>query len=202
MAVSRVKTSSILQGFPKSRSLLAGNSYYIPPAFDSIATATGTGSSGTITFSSIPSTYKHLQIRCLSRNTATGTGSGDVLLRFNSDTGSNYAFHYLGGNASVASSTASATQTSIKLDNFSTNNGETSNNMTVAIIDIHDYASTTKAKTVKEFQGNDNNGNSSSIVRYYSGLWTSTSAINTITLTLNLANNFTTASTFALYGIN
>ena len=30
MAISRVKTSSILQGFPKSRSLLAGNTYYNP----------------------------------------------------------------------------------------------------------------------------------------------------------------------------
>jgi hypothetical protein len=170
-------------------------------SYESIATVNGTGSSGTITFSSIPSTYVALQLRYISRNSAAGTGSGDVLLRFNSDSGSNYAFHYMTGNGSVASSNGSATQTSIKLDNASTNNGETSGNMTVGIIDIHDYASTTKYKTAREFQGNDNNGNSSSICRLYSGLWMSTSAISTITLTLNLANNFTTASTFALYGI-
>ena len=170
-------------------------------SYESIASATGTGSSGTITFSSIPATYVALQLRCINRNSATGTGSGDVLLRFNSDTGSNYAYHNLRGNGSVAGAGGSATQTSIRFDNFSTNNGETANIMTVAIIDIQDYASTTKNKTVRAFQGNDNNGNSTSIVRLNSGLWMSTSAISTITLTLNLANNFTTASTFALYGI-
>lgn len=170
-------------------------------AFESIATATGTGSSGTITFSSIPSTFQHLQIRCISRNSATGTGSGDVLLRFNSDTGSNYAYHNLRGNGSVASAGGSASQTSIRMDNFSTNNGETSNIITAAIIDILDYASTSKYKTVRAFTGNDNNGNSTAILRLNSGLWMSTSAISTITLTLNLANNFTTQSTFALYGI-
>ena len=170
-------------------------------SYESIASATGTGSSGTITFSSIPSTYVALQLRCLSRNSATGTGSGDVLLRFNSDSGSNYSYHNLSGNGTTASATGSATQTSIRQDNSSTNNGETANIMTVGIIDIHDYASTTKNKTVRTFQGNDNNGNSTGIIRLNSGLWMSTSAINTITLTLNLANNFTTQSVFALYGI-
>ena len=173
----------------------------IPGKFESIASAAGTGSSGTITFSSIPSTYTSLQLRCISRNTATGTGSGDVLLRFNSDTGSNYAYAHLRGNGSVAGASSSSTQTSIKFDNFSTNNGETSGVMTAAIIDIHDYASTARAKTVRAFTGNDNNGNSTAIVRLNSGLWTSTSAITTLTLTLNLANNFTTNSIFALYGI-
>lgn len=180
---------------------IASSVQKVSGAFESIATATGTGSSGTITFSSIPSTYQHLQIRCISRNSSTSTGSGDVLLRFNSDTGSNYAYHNLRGNGSVASAGGSASQTSIRMDNFSTNNGETSNIITAAIIDILDYASTSKYKTVRAFTGNDNNGNSTAILRLNSGLWMSTSAIDTITLTLNLANNFTTQSTFALYGI-
>jgi hypothetical protein len=170
-------------------------------SFESIATASGTGASGTITFSSIPSTYASLQLRYLSRNSAAGTGSGDVLLRFNSDSATNYSYHSLTGNGSSASASGSATQSSIRLDNASTNNGETSGIMTVGIIDIHNYASTTQYKTVREFQGNDNNGNSTAILKLYSGSWRSTSAISTITLTLNLANNFTTASTFALYGI-
>jgi len=192
--------SSVATGYD-GISLLAGNAAYDPAGTFLIQRVAGTGSAGTITFSSIPQNYKHLQIRCISRNSATGTGSGDVLLRLNSDTGSNYAYHHLRGNGSVAGAGGSATQTSIRFDNFSTNNGETANIMTAAIIDIHDYASTTKNKTVRAFQGNDNNGNSTAIIRLNSGLWMSTSAINTITLTLNLANNFTTASTFALYGM-
>jgi hypothetical protein len=174
----------------------------IPPSsYESIATVNGTGSSGTITFSSIPATYASLQLRYISRNTAAGTGSDNVLFRFNSDTGSNYAFHSLNGNGSVASASGSATQTSIRFNNGSTNNGETAGIMTVGIVDIFDYASTTKNKTVKAFQGNDNNGNSTALLRLVSGLWMNTNAISTITLTLNLANNFTTASTFALYGV-
>jgi hypothetical protein len=48
MATSRVKTSSILQGFPKSRSLLAGNSAYIPPVstLDYLLIAGGGGGGG------------------------------------------------------------------------------------------------------------------------------------------------------------
>jgi hypothetical protein len=64
MATSRVKTSSILQGFPKSRSLLAGNTAYIPNYYQSIQTITvGSGGLATASFTSIPQTYKHLQIR-------------------------------------------------------------------------------------------------------------------------------------------
>ena len=45
MAVSRIKTSSVLQGFPKSRSLLTGNTAY-NPFTQAIALATfGTGAS-------------------------------------------------------------------------------------------------------------------------------------------------------------
>lgn len=201
MAITSIKTGSSFTNLVKYNDFLGPNSAYIPTSYESIASATGTGSSGTITFSSIPSTYASLQLRCLSRNSATGTGSGDVLLRFNSDSGSNYAHHHIRGNGSVAAASGSATQTSIRFDNFSTNNGEAANIMTVGIIDIHNYASTTQNKTVRAFQGNDNNGNSTAIIRLNSGLWMSTAAISTITLTLNLANNFTTTSQFALYGI-
>ena len=47
-----------------------------PSSFESIATVSGTGSSGTITFSSIPATYKHLQIRYIGK-------TNDVKFRFN-----------------------------------------------------------------------------------------------------------------------
>jgi hypothetical protein len=201
MAITKLSDSSITTG-DKYISMLAGNPYYVPPSFESIASATGTGSSGTITFSSIPATYASLQLRCISRNTDAGTGSGDVLLRFNSDTGSNYARHSLNAVGASVSASGAASQTSIRMNNFSTNNGETANIMTVAVIDIIDYASTSKYKTVRSFQGNDNNSVSSDgVIRLLSGLWMNTNAISTITLTLNLANNFTTASTFALYGI-
>jgi hypothetical protein len=43
--------------------IIASSKLGVPAgAYESIASATGTGSSATITFSSIPSTYQHLQI--------------------------------------------------------------------------------------------------------------------------------------------
>jgi hypothetical protein len=76
-------------------------------------------------------------------------------------------------------------------------NGSISNNFAVYIIDILDYASTSKAKTARVFSGRDQKG--SGEVELRSGLWTSTAAINRIDIVIG--GSFTTTSTFALYGI-
>ena len=191
MAVSRIKTSSVLQGFPKSRSLLAGNAPFIPSSFESIATATGTGSSGTITFSSIPSTYKHLQIRFM-----IFTNTNDAaLMQVNSDTGSNYTRHFLSGNGSTVSAVASTPSTSFYVDNLS--QGTSSTLPDVSIIDLLDYSSTTKNKTIRCFSGIDKNG--SGDVTLSSGVWMNTNSITSISIFLGA--NFTTTSVFSLYGI-
>ena len=79
----------------------------IPPSsFESIATATGTGSSGVITFSSIPSTYKSLQIRYMSKDTNASDGVLNPKIQFNSDTGNNYAYHELRGDGTSATTNA------------------------------------------------------------------------------------------------
>jgi len=197
MAVSRVKTSSVLQGFPKYRSMLGGNAGYDPAATWLIQRIAGTGSSGTITFSSIPSTYKHLQIRVLCRSSSTGR---NIQVRFNSDTGANYAQHNLRGNGSTAAATGTASTTEIEAGWIATS-ADATNVMGVSIIDIHDYASTTKNKTLRAISGLDNNGATTNERIYlYSGLWMNTAAINSISLISN-SGNWTTASSFALYGM-
>ena len=90
MAVTSVKTGSSFTNLTKYNDFLGPNSAYIPTSFDSIASATGTGSSGTITFSSIPQTYKHLQIRGIGRLDVV-TGGVSTRIRLNGDTTSNYA---------------------------------------------------------------------------------------------------------------
>ena len=74
-------------------------------SYESIATVTvGSGGSSSIDFTSIPSTYTHLQLRMTARCTAQSGGNPtNVYLRFNSDSGSNYAWHQLAGNGSAAS---------------------------------------------------------------------------------------------------
>ena len=75
-------------------------------SFESIATATGTGSSSTITFSSIPSTYTHLQIRGIGKSVLSTPASSDYAkMYFNGDTSTaNYYAHQLYGDGSTAAS--------------------------------------------------------------------------------------------------
>lgn len=180
--------SSLKTGF-MSDSFLAGNAFYVPPAFESIATVTAAGGETTLSFTSIPSTYVALQIRGISKN---GTGSDNVEIRFNSDSGSNYSFHNLQGNGASVSATGSATQTNGRVG------VDTNTEWWSAIIDIHDYASTSRYKTVRSFTGFDANGSGN--VRLMSSLWQSTSAVTSIQL-FHGTYTWTAGSTFALYGI-
>lgn len=157
-------------------------------SYESIATANGTGSSGTITFSSIPSTFKHLQVRFIA-NSGSGT---NVNMRFNSDSGTNYTYHSLDGDGATAAASGAITRTSTFCGYM------TASQYGVSVTDILDYGSTTKNKTVRTFHGSDANGSGSVMVR--SGVWLNTNAITTIEI-IAAAGNFTTASTFALYGI-
>jgi len=166
-------------------------------SFESIASATGTGSSGTITFSSIPSTYSHLQLRCTARS-SSGLSTDYIIIRLNNDTTANYTYHGIEGDGSTGIGFGATGETA----GFSvqvTGAGATSNIMGTAIIDISDYASTNKNKTIRHFGGDDKNG--SGLIGLRSNLWLNTSAINRIDIISYRAANWTTSSTFALYGI-
>lgn len=193
MAVSRVSLSSIVQGFPKSRSFLDGNSAYIPSSFESIATANGSGVTN-ITFSSIPGTYKHLQIRGII-NVAAATSAK---FQFNGDTGSNYAVHNLYGNGASAAANGTASRTIIDLGR-NVNFPSDASIYGAFIFDILDYANTSKYKTTRSFMGTDTNGAGAAGVDLESGLWMSTAAITSINL--NWTFNGGTGTSIALYGI-
>jgi hypothetical protein len=191
MAITSIKTGSSFTNLQKYDSFLAGNTAFNPSSYESIASATGTGSSGTITFSSIPSTYKHLQIR---GNFTEGSGN-TIKIRFNSDTTISYAFHDLNGYGTAVYASGAASQGFAYLNYFGT--ASSANTMTTAIMDVHDYASTTKNKTFRVFTGYDQNG--SGAVSLVSGLWFKTDAITSISIIA--PNSWTTSTTFALYGI-
>ncbi len=161
-------------------------------SFESIATISP--SSASVSFTSIPSTYKHLQLRYLARVTSAIT-LGDINIRFNNDTGSNYAWHFLRGSGAAVSVSAGTSTTSIQANDVLTGASSTANVFAVGIIDINDYASATTNKTARLFTGNDQNG--SGYVSLSSGLWMNTAAINRIDIT----QTFASSSTFALYGI-
>lgn len=165
-------------------------------AFESIATVTGNGSATSLTFSSIPGTYQHLQIRYI----AGAAGVDRLFMQFNSDTGSNYASHNVQGDGSGIGTNVSAPSiSSIRWAGTVMNSNNSSTVMGVGIIDIHDYASTSKYKTTRTLTGFDNNGSGNCAIA--SGLWMSTSAITSITLFPQNSPAWSSNTTFALYGI-
>jgi hypothetical protein len=164
----------------------------IPPSsYESIASSTPSGTD-TITFSSIASSYASLQLRIFHLEPDVG----GLRIRFNSDAGSNYTYHELKGNGSTASATGAATGT---YSGFAYSWGTNSTTAPHAgIIDVLDYASTTKYKTIRGINGQDTNA--SGAISLASTLWLSTSAVNSITI-LSTAGNYGSGTTFALYGI-
>lgn len=204
MAVTKLSNSGIKTGVLKYDSMLAGNAPFDPAATWLIQRVAGTGSSATITFSNIPSTYQHLQIRYIARINAGGTGGSNMAIRINSVTTSSYAFHSMGGNGSAVGVRRSGSATSGEPIGNEYNNYPSSSDlastMGVGIIDILDYASTTKAKTIRGIGGYMTDGTSQGI-NFGSNLFNSTSAITSIQLIDNNSFSFTTASSFALYGI-
>ena len=81
---------------------------------------------------------------------------------------------------------------------YTTSSSSLADSYGVNVIDILDYANTNKYKTLRVLTGIDVNG-SGGYVQLSSGLWQSSSAITSITLTNS--TNYTTATQFALYGI-
>ena len=178
--------------------MLAGNTVWNPysptGSYDSLASVTvGSTAQSSITFSGIPPTYTHLQLRSFA-----GTNpASDPYVRFNGDGGTNYSSHLLYGTGSAASSYfngASATS----MPWLTGNSYGTANAFGASIVDIFDYANTNKYKTARALYAYDTNG--AGQMNLSSGLWMSTSAINSIAFTAN-AGNFITNSSFALYGV-
>jgi hypothetical protein len=171
-----------------------------PGLYESIASYVATGGETSYTFSSIPQTYKHLQIRTLVRDTYS-SGSADsttAIMAMNGDnTGANYKYHYTQGNGSAVGAAASGASV---MQVFCSTYGPTSA-FAASIIDIHDYASTTKNKVVRTFMGADMNvATTGSKVFQVSGAWFSTSALTSLRFDA-LVTGFAAGSTFALYGI-
>lgn len=171
-------------------------------AYESIATVTvGSGGASEINFSSIGTSWSHLQLRILAR-TDRGAEQDSAKIQFNNDTtsGNYYQSHYVSGNGATVSVDAQGTSTYIWIPRFAASTA-TASNFGVAVVDVLDYKSTNKHKTTRTLGGYDNNG--SGQIWFSSGLWfpSTISAISSIKLTPVSGSNFTQYSHFALYGI-
>jgi len=168
-------------------------------SYESIATVTvGASSVSDVVFSSIPSTYKHLQVRYLAKSARSGNTLDELNLRFNSDTGNNYAQHAVFGDGSSANTQATTSQNNIELGSGWLGTTTAGSQFGVGVLDIFDYTNTSKNTTIRVLGGLDMNG--SGRVGLGSGLWMNTSAVTSITLYAQNAN-LVQYSSFALYGI-
>ena len=159
---------------------MAAGSTYTP-----ITTQTLGSSTGSVTISSIPSTYTDLIL--IVNGTATNDNAFD--LRFNGDTSANYSTTAIYGTGSSAASYRASGDTKMDVGRADASSG-------VSIIHIQNYANTSTYKTVLS------RGNDSSLVIATVNLWRSTSAINSLTIgRYTSGTSMNSGTTLTLYGI-
>jgi hypothetical protein len=181
--------------------IIASQNYpRITNSYESIATISP-GGTASATFSSIPSTYKHLQIRAFVRGGGSTSSVDAVLMRFNGDSSSsNYVtLHQLYGSGASAGAQASTGNGWI-YQSYIPGAAALASVFGPYVTDILDYTSTNKNKTTRTLAGVDQNG--SGYITFSSGLWmNSSTAISSINMVLDGSNNFANGTHFALYGI-
>jgi len=153
-----------------------------------------------ITFSSIPQTFKHLQIRMTARfDNGSGTGARNLGIRINGNTGNVYSWHYLNGDGGSVTSGGFASFNHIRFDQCLPSNDQAAGIFGPGIIDIADYASTSKFKTLRGLIGQPVSGFK---IGLKSGLYQATSAVSSIVLyDQEYAAGFKAGSRFSLYGL-
>jgi S-adenosylmethionine:tRNA-ribosyltransferase-isomerase (queuine synthetase) len=154
--------------------------------YEKIATTTASGSTASITFSSIASTYTDIVLISNAKATVAGT---NLMFRLNSDSGSNYSATLLKGNGSTASSYRYSNGTDGRIGEY------TNAQFGVYITNFQNYSNSTTYKTVLT-RSNSANDHTSAWVN----LWRSTSAVNSISVVSD-GGNIESGSTFTLYGI-
>lgn len=169
-----------------------------------IATLTAPTNNIEPSFTNIPQNFTHLQVRITGRSPASTTGGYSSsfdwpYIRFNQIANSaNYSDRRLNGDgASVTATTATNTTTAIRAGIMPANSA-TSGIFGVSIIDILDYSSSNKNKTIRYISGCDTNG--AGIAVFGSGLSSTTAAINEIFFG-GWTSGYLAGSRFDLYGI-
>lgn len=161
----------------------------MPKTYEPIATTTLGSSAADITFTSIPGTYTDLIIQGSAGSTSS-TLNRAIRIQFNTDTGNNYSFTSLYGEASAGYSYRSS---NVGYINAVEAIGYSSD-WSAVTIQVLNYANTTTNKTTV------GRGGSKDQVSADVGLWRSTAAITSIKLFLN-ADSFRSGTVLTLYGI-
>jgi len=160
----------------------------MPATYEPIATTTLGATATSFSFSSISSAYTDLRLVIVPEATSSG---GTVRFRYNSDTGTNYAFTRLSGNGSLVTSTTGADEANIATSGTSIS----AQKPALVTLDLFSYAGSTFKTALITVANAQNNRIDKNI-----GLWRSTAAINSITVLLS-SQSFEIGTTATLYGI-
>lgn len=156
------------------------------PTYDLIATQTTSSVVTSVTFNSIPSTYRDLVI---VSNVAAQAFDSWLGLRFNGDTGNNYNWVRAGSGGVVTSSGSNAAQIQLYA-HLTTTRG-------VWVTNVMDYQQTDKHKSTIGHGGSAGAFG----VAMSAGRWASTSAITSVTLFGGQGLEFASGATFTIFGI-
>lgn len=188
--------SPIPLGFLASAGKSAGFGYEL------ISTSILGSNAASVTFSSlntVASSYKHLQLRISARAT-TGGDQNSLQVRFNNDAGFNCYTHSMYAlNSSQIYGQGFGARDAIQVDSIPSA-ANVANMFSSNIIDIFDFSSTVKKKTLRSRYGVSGYSSSSYGVGITSGMWNSTAAITSILIYIS-GNNILAGSRFSLYGI-
>jgi hypothetical protein len=163
------------------------------PTYTALATVTLASTASSVTFSSIPATYRDL-IVVMNVGGATAASSR---MRFNADSGNNYNWVFMNGSGSSTTSSSQSNQNNLDVGAFIGLSATVGPYNLIA--QIMDYSATDKHKTVLSRVNltSDLYPGTTALA----GRWASTSAITTVQLFPDSATNWIAGSRFDLYGV-
>lgn len=152
------------------------------PTYIALATTTLGATASSVTFSSIPATYRDLVL------VVNGGNSGDVLCSFNADTGSNYTYVAANGQSAGAVS-FSDTRTGAYMGYLTGTTG-------LGIMHIMDYSASDKHTTTLSRVASA----ADSLTGMAAARWANTNVVTSVAVTA-ATGSFNSGSTFSLFGI-
>jgi hypothetical protein len=159
------------------------------PTYTPLATVTLGTTAATVTFASIPATYRDLILVCVAGFSNTAI---TARVRFNADFGSNYSFQSMRGNGTDASARSASANGSAFLSDTTPAATTTRLQLNVSFMD---YSATNKHKTLLSRADNSSAGTDAII-----NTWANTAAITSMAITPS-AGTWSIGSTFNLYGV-
>ena len=155
------------------------------PTYTPLANVTLGSAATSVTFSSIPATYRDLIV---VHSGLLTSGGQEIRLRYNGDSGSSYSYVEMTGTGSSATSSTSSSMTYAY-------GGLVYTTVANSIVQIMDYSATDKHKT-----GLTRSNNSANNVVAFAHRWANTAAITSLELSIG-GNLWAAGATFNLYGV-